>query len=70
VQDGALKESVRAGKPAVEFELDGERMWVNEDGLIGNDTTKVIVREQSVLDRVRAFLQQSKSRFATLARIL
>ncbi len=70
VQDSPMKETVRAGKPAVEFELGGERMWVNEDGLIGNDTTKVIVREQSVLDRVRQFLLQNKSRFATLARIL
>ncbi len=69
-QDGPLKESVRAGKPAVEFELDGNRFWVNEDGIIGNDTTKVIVREQGVLDRIKAFLIQNKSRFATLARIL
>lgn len=69
VQDGPLKETMRAGKPAVEFELDGDRFWVNEDGIIGNDTVKVIVREQSVLDRVRAFLIQNKSRFATLARI-
>ncbi len=70
VQEGPMKETVRAGKPAVEFELDGERMWVNEDGIIGNDTTKVIVREQSVLDRVRQFLLRNKSRFAALARIL
>lgn len=69
-QDGPLKESVRAGRPAVEFELDGERFFVNEAGVIGNETTLTIVREQSVLDRIRAFLLEHKSRFATLARIL
>ncbi len=70
-QDGPIREvpEGRGGKPAVEFELNGDKMWVNEDGIIGNDTTRVVVRDQGVLDQVRTFLEQLGSRFAKLARI-
>ena len=64
-----VKEITRGSRKAVRVTIDKNRYIVYEDGPILNDTTKVIVREQSVLDAVRAFLRAQGSRFATLARI-
>lgn len=64
-----VKEITRGSRQAVRVTLDKNKYIVYEDGPILNDTTKVIVREQTILEAIREFLRAQGSRFATLARI-